>query len=295
MIELINDYFGITNLIKCVGSSAGYLYIYLIYRCNKSYWLNPFELRSSDISHALGEKEYNREAIRLARNVLKQRGLIDFVACKGRPTIYTLLGADLKSVEDVLKEFRKKKKSARQVVSTHDNSLTTFLQLADNSLTTSLQLPDNSPIIINNKTKRHKDVVVDTHVRTREDCNLQKSEDVKNSLTLQEVAAELAADPIWIESVSMQFKNPNIPERLAAFITSCQCEGRTEHRDIQDAKKHFCSWMRIQESQKSKPPAHDPKNNQRLSADDARQQRARELAEYVARNLATPPSSDPAY
>ena len=57
----------------------------------------------------------------------------------------------------------------------------------------------------------------------------------------------MKADRTWNEPVCMQFHldADELAKRLDAFHNHCKCENDGKsHSDINDAKRHFCSWMR---------------------------------------------------
>ncbi len=70
---------------------------------------------------------------------------------------------------------------------------------------------------------------------------------------LQEIDG-MKADKEWAEPVCAQFHitPEQLHKRLDAFLNHCQCEGAQPHKNITDAKRHLCSWMR-----KAYPVAND--------------------------------------
>lgn len=78
------------------------------------------------------------------------------------------------------------------------------------------------------------------------------------SLTLQQECDLMKSDATWSEPVCMQFRltPAELSRRLDAFLTHCQCEfDGTGHRDIADAKRHFCSWLRKSQESAKAPSA----------------------------------------
>jgi hypothetical protein len=137
------------NQIKPFGSDCTALYFYLLEKCNCNHWVNPFGISTGNIEETL---HIGRKAFTIARNTLKQRGLIGYREGKGKtPAMYTLLAVDIKSVDEAEKEVRERRKNPHRVVSYRNNSETTRKQLGNNSETT-------TPIIINNKTKDVKTI-----------------------------------------------------------------------------------------------------------------------------------------
>ena len=58
---------------------------------------------------------------------------------------------------------------------------------------------------------------------------------------------ELKNAQIWLEQMAMRFHIPidEIVRRLDDFLLDLQCRG-TEHRDLNDARRHYNDWLRIQ-------------------------------------------------
>lgn len=75
------------------------------------------------------------------------------------------------------------------------------------------------------------------------------------TLTLQHEVSQMKADRTWGEPVCMQFhvSPEELAKRLDTFLTHCKCENDAKpHKNLADAKRHFCSWMR-----KAYPPPKD--------------------------------------
>lgn len=67
------------------------------------------------------------------------------------------------------------------------------------------------------------------------------------SLTLQQEIDQMKADRTWNEPVCMQFhiSADELAKRLDTFLNHCKCENDGKpHSNFNDAKRHFCSWMR---------------------------------------------------
>lgn len=65
--------------------------------------------------------------------------------------------------------------------------------------------------------------------------------------TLSEEIDQMKADRTWNEPVCMQFHLTagELAKRLDGFLNHCKCENDARpHKNINDAKRHFCSWMR---------------------------------------------------
>lgn len=66
-------------------------------------------------------------------------------------------------------------------------------------------------------------------------------------LTLQQEIEQMKTDRTWNEPVCMQFNisADELAKRLDTFHNHCKCENDGKaHSNINDAKRHFCSWMR---------------------------------------------------
>ena len=67
------------------------------------------------------------------------------------------------------------------------------------------------------------------------------------SLSLEQEIDQMKADRTWNEPVCMKFhiSADDLSKRLSDFLTHCQCEYEGKpHKDFNDAKRHFISWMR---------------------------------------------------
>lgn len=57
----------------------------------------------------------------------------------------------------------------------------------------------------------------------------------------------MTAEQSWLENIMMNHHTP--PSELGAlfakFVTECRCNGVKSHNSIEDAKRHFNSWLRI--------------------------------------------------
>lgn len=67
------------------------------------------------------------------------------------------------------------------------------------------------------------------------------------TLSFEEEIEKMRSDRSWNEPVCMKFhlSPDDLSKRLSDFLTHCKSEyvGKS-HSDINDAKRHFCSWMR---------------------------------------------------
>lgn len=89
-IELINEFWK-QDRFKSFNDIDTRFYFFLLNECNIRNWLNPYELQTQYLEAML---QIKRKAIGEARNRLKQRGLIDFIAKTNNPTIYLITNAE---------------------------------------------------------------------------------------------------------------------------------------------------------------------------------------------------------
>lgn len=104
-ISLINDFWKIREK-ETIPSHTADLYLYLLHRCNKGNWMNPFNLSTKEIERDL---EMTRPTICKARVLLMGLGLIEFREGKtrGQHSVYTIKNAPKKSecVKECVKEI----------------------------------------------------------------------------------------------------------------------------------------------------------------------------------------------
>lgn len=57
----------------------------------------------------------------------------------------------------------------------------------------------------------------------------------------------MTAEQSWLENIMMNHNTPpsELGELFAKFVTECRCNGVKSHNSIEDAKRHFNSWLRI--------------------------------------------------
>jgi DNA-binding transcriptional regulator YhcF (GntR family) len=94
------------------------------------------------------------------------------------------------------------------------------------------------------------DTQTDTHREKEENIYISSSTTIKRARAREEnpdYIAELKASPLWLEQMAMKFHlSPNeLTKRLNDFALDLKCRG-TEHRNLNDTKRHFCDWLRIQ-------------------------------------------------
>jgi len=59
---------------------------------------------------------------------------------------------------------------------------------------------------------------------------------------------QLRSSPLWLENVAMRFKLSieQVDQRISDFMIDCRSRGTEKHESIQEAKRHFNDWLRIQ-------------------------------------------------
>ena len=100
-IELINEFWK-NDLVDPTPAMEAKFYFHLLNECNIREWINPFELQSRITEVKL---LITRKTIGEVRNRLRQRGLIDFVAEKNKPTVYLIKNVNLKDTDCLLNCF----------------------------------------------------------------------------------------------------------------------------------------------------------------------------------------------
>lgn len=88
--------------------------------------------------------------------------------------------------------------------------------------------------------KKEKNILYTTSTRAREEKD-----------NIDEEVVQLKSGSEWVESICM--KHRIIPAELdslfTAFADECRCNGLLQHKDINDAKRHFNNWLRIYKQQ----------------------------------------------
>lgn len=94
-IELINEFWK-QDRNKSFENVDSKFYLLMLDECNIRNWLNPFELHTYYLE---GRLQIKRKAIGEARNRLKQRGVIDFIARPNNATIYMICNKEVTNSE----------------------------------------------------------------------------------------------------------------------------------------------------------------------------------------------------
>lgn len=116
--------------------------------------------------------------------------------------------------------------------------------------------------IMNNQSDAHLDTHVDTYSDAYFDAHLDATrKEYKNNNIVDddvntarahedkndEFIVELKQSEIWLEQMQMRFRMnaDEIKEKLDIFALDCRCRG-TEHRNLNETRRHFNDWLRIQ-------------------------------------------------
>lgn len=120
-IELINNMWMLREQ-GIISAKETDLYMYLLNRCNRLGWKNPFNQPTAIVCASLG---ITRHALTNSRNKLKQSGLIDFNegTTKGKPAEYFICG--LKNENSLSKKDRLCYSTDTQCDTQHDTECST--------------------------------------------------------------------------------------------------------------------------------------------------------------------------
>lgn len=116
--------------------------------------------------------------------------------------------------------------------------------------------------IMNNQSDAYLDAYSDTYSDTYFDAHLDatRKEYKNNNIVVDDVntarahedknaefVEELKQSEIWLEQMQMRFRMnaDEIKDKLDTFALDCRCRG-TEHRNLNDTRRHFNDWLRIQ-------------------------------------------------
>ncbi len=112
------------------------------------------------------------------------------------------------------------------------------------------------------KNTEAKPAKVEKPAEVQKPAEMQKAPAPVYSLTLEQEIDYLRDDKLWNEPVCMKFRitADELDARLGEFLLQNQSERDGKpHTNINDAKRHFCSWMRkaYPISQRKTEPADD--------------------------------------
>lgn len=129
------------------------------------------------------------------------------------------------------------------------------------NLDTYLDAPQNADISMgytptDAESNAHLETDPDAHLDAHLDAINKEYKEINNISTISisegdsknfEFIQELKNSPIWIEQMAMRFHigMDEVVKRMDDFLLDLQCRG-TEHRDLNDARRHYNDWLRIQ-------------------------------------------------
>ena len=115
--------------------------------------------------------------------------------------------------------------------------------------------------------ERNNDVVNEFDNIVDDDVNNARAHEDKN----HEFIEELKQSEIWLEQMQMRFKlnADEIKDKLDIFALDCRCRG-TEHKNLNDTRRHFNDWLRIQiesQNRKNNDETRQKQENKRRGSD----------------------------
>ena len=140
--------------------------------------------------------------------------------------------------------------------------------------------------IMNNQSDAHLDTHIDAHSDAYFDAYLDatRKEYKNNNIVVDDVntarahedknhefVEELKQSEIWLEQMQMRFKlnADEIKDKLDIFALDCRCRG-TEHKNLNDTRRHFNDWLRIQiesQNRKNNDATRQKQENKRRGSD----------------------------
>ncbi len=124
----------------------------------------------------------------------------------------------------------------------NDEDLGCKVNRLKNDITTSKS--NNLGYKTNDRIDTQIDTIVDTNKEYKEyNINNNIKGESKNSSFI----CELKNSQIWLEQMAMKFQLSltEVVTRLDDFALDCSCNG-AEHQDLNDTRRHFNNWLRIQ-------------------------------------------------
>lgn len=238
---------------------ATLLYFRLLEECNRKKWKNPFPLPSVNLEESVNP---SRKMLGKAREELRERGLLEYVAGHNRPTLFFIkklavnnaeiwpLSEHEKRVELFLKCFLNVSQmflKCFQNVSQRNNDTYYFNIYKDNKDVEEdkEESPSSSTVEkdAGKKDLKRDEIPPENPPQNSVEKTSPKSE---NRVKIFDEVAELKNSRIWIEQTCIN--HHKTPEEIIAlldgFATSCYSDGITGHRDDRDLKSHFNAWVR---------------------------------------------------
>ena len=175
---------------------------------------------------------------------------------------------------------------------------------SEQTLFNSEEINDNTEETPNNSEKSTQSKVKESKVKHSSSADIRAREDVPRGWSGDDLKvygsvdgeiAQLRASPLWKEQVFMRFRfldksDQKLDEYLDCFCLEVKASGKC-HQHLGDAKKHFMSWMIIQEDKLNKESKGYGNNQKRPIGERIKEdlldaaEHVRELNEERERNL----------
>ncbi len=106
----------------------------------------------------------------------------------------------------------------------------------------------------------------------------------KSEPSIAEEIQQMKDSPVWLESVAMRFQMTveQVKEKLSEFLIDCKARGNNGHSAMQDAQKHFCSWLNIQIDIQNKTQRNNGTNSRYNRESTRKVEQQQRLQEYAA-------------
>ena len=171
----------------------------------------------------------------------------------------------------IAEERERRRKEAREKMEKHetDESTQTCTTVNEREQTSPSQSQSQSQSqSITKKIIKESDDVVDGGQSQKGDALEKEINEMKGSQT-------------WMEQMQMRHKQTEsqLTEWLNVFVSDCRCRGTERHDTIQNAKRHFNDWLRIQ---LTKNNGNESRNGNPANRADAQHQRITEYAAVAA-------------
>ncbi len=206
------------------------LYFFLLHECNMRRWQNPFELQTRYIETALN---FTRKAIGIARERLRERGLIEYSKGSGSgKSSYTVYVSHGNAKGNTSVSYRNTNRHLCSPTETQPKFVfPTETQKETQAFPTETQI-GNTPII------RYKDK--DYNI----DNDINIITDKEKTATTCNIFDELKSQRMWAESICKKFsvEPSRLPAVIDSFALHCECLGNRPPT-LRDAKQYFFNWL----------------------------------------------------
>ena len=258
-INLLNKFWGKRNELNITSIEAD-LYMFLVHRCNKLRWQNPFCLPTKDIQEALN---LSRKTIINARKKLESVGLIQFQqgATNGKFAKYLL--AECVSVGYTLEQ---------ECVS-QSNTLSTECVSVGNTI-----VKENTPTPL--KEKIYNIIYKD---------NFSLRQESEKKITIQKLREHFTGDIV----MEGQMKNNGIYD-VRVYFSLCEEVLNdfiaTKDDDFKfdgEAKRHFANLLRIKKREKEKQRGAGAQSTRQDKREELMQSALQSVNNVINNNYAT--------